>query len=113
MAQRGQGEGEPLGVPCRHRCGSVVGAGLPCCVLMWLPAEAKDISRIFHQEGFEGRPCWSSGQESGCQCREHRFDPWFGKIPHALGQLSPCTTAIEPELQSPGATTAEPTCFNY
>ena len=22
-----------------------------------------------------------SGQESSCQCRRHRFDPWVGKIP--------------------------------
>ena len=28
------------------------------------------------------------------------FDPWSGKIPHAMGQLRPCTTAGEPE---PGA----------
>ena len=25
----------------------------------------------------------------------HRFDPWSGKIPHALGQLSPCITTTE------------------
>ena len=30
------------------------------------------------------------------------------KISHAAGQLSPCATATEPELQSPGAATAEP-----
>ena len=35
------------------------------------------------------------------QCREHRFNPWSGKIPHALEQLSPC------------ATTTEPLCSNY
>ena len=22
-----------------------------------------------------------SGKESACQCKRHRFDPWFGKIP--------------------------------
>ena len=27
-------------------------------------------------------PWWSSGKESACQCREHRFDPWARKIPH-------------------------------
>ena len=32
-------------------------------------------------------PWGFSGQESVCQCREQRFDPWFGKIPHALGRL--------------------------
>ena len=32
-------------------------------------------------------PWGFSGQESVCQCREQRFDPWFGKIPHTMGQL--------------------------
>ena len=44
-----------------------------------------------------GLPWWLSGEESTCQCRRHRFDPWSGKIPHAMEQLSPCTT-IEPVL---------------
>ena len=26
------------------------------------------------------------------------FDPWTEKIPHAVDQLSPCATAIEPVL---------------
>ena len=26
------------------------------------------------------------------------FDPWFRKIPHAMEQLSPCATTIEPVL---------------
>ena len=25
----------------------------------------------------------------------HVFSPWFGKIPHASGQLGPCTTTTE------------------
>ena len=29
-------------------------------------------------------------------CWRHRFDPWSEKIPHATGQLSPCTATIEP-----------------
>ena len=28
----------------------------------------------------------------------HRFEPWSGKIPHALEQLSLCTTTTEPML---------------
>ena len=36
---------------------------------------------------------------------EHRFDPWSRKIPNP--QLSPCTTATEPGLQSPGGLTTE------
>ena len=27
---------------------------------------------------FWGLPCWSSGEGSTFQCREHRFDPWLG-----------------------------------
>ena len=29
-------------------------------------------------------------------CRGHGFDPWSGKIPHAVEQLSPCATTTEP-----------------
>ena len=42
-----------------------------------------------------GLPWWSSGWESTCQCREHRFDLWSRKIPRATGQPSPCSTATE------------------
>ena len=28
-------------------------------------------------------PWWSCGKESACQCREHGFDLWPRKIPHA------------------------------
>ena len=31
-------------------------------------------------------------KKSACQCKWHRFDPWSGKIPHAMEQLSTCTT---------------------
>ena len=27
-------------------------------------------------------------RESACQCRRQALDPWSGKIPHAVGQLS-------------------------
>ena len=27
-----------------------------------------------------GLPRWLSGEESTCQCRKHRFDPWAGMI---------------------------------
>ena len=33
-----------------------------------------------------------------CQCREHGFEPWSGKIPHAVKQLSPCATTTKPVL---------------
>ena len=42
-----------------------------------------------------GRPWWSSGKESTCQRRGHRFYLWSGKIPHAKWQLSPCTATTE------------------
>ena len=34
-------------------------------------------------------------KESACQCRGHRFDHWFRKVPHVKEQLSPCVTATE------------------
>ena len=61
----------------------------------------------------QGLPWWRSGQESTCQCRGHGFEPWSGKIPHAVEQLSPCATTTEPALWSPRATTTEPACHNY
>ena len=48
------------------------------------------------------------GKESACQSRRHGVDSRFGKIPHALEQLSPCSTTTEPVLQSPGATVLKP-----
>ena len=30
--------------------------------------------------------------------RGRGFDPWYGQIPHAVEQLSPCSTATEPGL---------------
>ena len=46
-------------------------------------------------------PWWSSDKESTCQCREHRFNSYFGKIPHSAGQLSPCPEAHVPQLLKP------------
>ena len=79
----------------------------------------------FSKCGSSGFPWWSRGQESACQCRAQGFDPWSWNIPHAMGQLSPCTTTepmllsldavtAEPHaLQGPGVATAEPACCNY
>ena len=33
-----------------------------------------------------------------CQGRGHGFEPWSGKIPHAVEQLTPCATTTEPVL---------------
>ena len=30
-------------------------------------------------------PSWLGGKDSTYQCRGHRFDPWSGKIPDAMG----------------------------
>ena len=51
-----------------------------------------------------GLPSWSSGKESACQCREHKFDSWSGD---AAEQLSPSAKTTEPVLSSLGATTGE------
>ena len=53
---------------------------------------------VLHQNSRHGLPWWRSGKESACQGRGHGFEPWFGKIPHAVEQLSPCTTTTEPAL---------------
>ena len=54
-----------------------------------------------------------SGEESACQHRRQGFNPWSGKIPHALEQIIPCITIVEPVLQNPGATTTEPRGCSY
>ena len=43
----------------------------------------------------KGLPSWRSGWESACQCRGHGFEPWSGKIPHAVEQPGPCATTTE------------------
>ena len=43
----------------------------------------------------------------------HRFNPWSGKIPHVLEQLSLCTQTTEPPLCSLCPTTTEPLRCNY
>ena len=48
-----------------------------------------------------GPPWWPSGEESACQYKGHRFGPWSGKIPHALGQLSPKAATTEPTHVKP------------
>ena len=46
--------------------------------------------------------------KSSPQCRGRGFNPWFGKIPRAVGQLSscsPCSRAHELQILSPHAAT--------
>ena len=54
-----------------------------------------------------GFPWWLSSKESACQCRRHGFVVRLGRIPHDVKQLSLCTTAIEPVLQSLETSTTE------
>ena len=62
------------------------------------------------ERGFPGS---SVVKEFTCQCGRHRFNPWSGKILHALEQLNLCTTMAEPVLQSPETATIEPVCRTY
>ena len=48
------------------------------------------------QKATYGLPWWCSGWESACQCRGHGFEPWSGRIPHAVEQLGPWATTTEP-----------------
>ena len=48
-----------------------------------------------------------SGKEFACQCRRRGLDPWSGKLPCAMEQLSPCAITTEPVLSSPGAAATE------
>ena len=67
------------------------------------------ISYLF-SKSFPRLPWWSSGEDSTCLCGGHGFDPCFGKTPHALRQLNPCTTTTEARRpQSPRPTTTEAT----
>ena len=68
----------------------------------------------FLKNDTQGLPWWRSGWESTCQWRAHGFEPWSGKIPHAVEQLSLCakllslcSRACAPQLLSPCATTTE------
>ena len=49
----------------------------------------------------QGLPWWHSGWESACQCRGQGFEPWSGRIPHAVEQLGPWATATEPARLEP------------
>ena len=50
----------------------------------------KTCSQTSFTKGYLGLP-W-------CQRRRHEFDSWSGKIPHAMKQLSLCTTITEAVL---------------
>ena len=61
-----------------------------CFKLDNLSTQVKNIQR---------RVPWSfNGYESTCQGMGHGFDPWSGKIPHAMELQSSSTTTTEPDL---------------
>ena len=43
----------------------------------------------------------------------HRLHPRPEKVVHTVRQLSPCTAAADPAVQSLGAATAEPACCSH
>ena len=50
------------------------------------------------KKSFWGLPWWLRGKESAYNCRRRGFDPWSGKIPQAVEQLSPSGKTAEPVL---------------
>ena len=48
-----------------------------------------------------GLPWWHSGWESACWCRGRGFEPWSGRIPHAMEQLGPWAATTEPVRLEP------------
>ena len=60
-------------------------------------SHTSEVPSVSHLLDFPG----GAVDESTCQCRGQRFDPWSTNIPHAKEQLSLCATADEPVLWSP------------
>ena len=57
----------------------------------------------------EGLPWWLSVIESPYRCRSHGFDPWSGKIPHAMRSPSLCAiTANARALQKKSPDNEQP-----
>ena len=66
-----------------------------------LPGSLALLCILLNGSGLQGRlPWWSSGWESACQCRRHRFYAWTGRILPAAGWQSPQATTSEPALWS-------------
>ena len=71
----------------------------PCTKNTGLTQFTQGCSHI--KTALQGLPWWRSGWESACQCRGHGFEPWSGKIPHAVEQLGPLATITEPARLEP------------
>ena len=63
----------------------------------------KLLCNVFPLNTLSWKHVWGlpSGWESTCQGRGLGFNPWSGKMPHAVEQLSLWATTAEPELWSP------------
>ena len=84
---------EPPGKPLTAEgLGSILGGGTK------IPQAAWPKDKLKKKCTGPGVSWWLSGKEFTCQCKTHGFDPWAGKIPHAWGQLSPCSTTTESVL---------------
>ena len=57
--------------------------------------DPENIAKIEVKELGAGLPWWSSGWVFACQCKGHGFNPWSGKIPHTVEQISLFTTTTE------------------
>ena len=81
----------------------------PCPAHLWICRSGGTclLEGLLAQNNSPGLPWWLNGGASTCPFRGHRFHPSTGKIPHALEQLSSCTTTTEPVPWSPGATATE------
>ena len=84
---------------------------------MWLLAVARRLRLIYHLRLTEKKQSevflWFSGNESTCKRRRHGFDPWSGKTPSAMEQLSLGDTTIEPGLWSLRTATTEHGCCSH
>ena len=69
--------------------------------VMYILSQWKFLKNELLLKALSGLPWWRSGWESACQCRGHGFEPWSGKIPHAVEQLGPCVTTTEPARLEP------------
>ena len=85
-------------LPLTFLCSIFAGFSLPCL----LATTILDSFSLFYLP---------NTKESAYQCREHGFNPWSQKIPHAQGQLSPRATIEVCMLQSPSSATRESTAM--
>ena len=64
-------------------------------ISMYVFINVKNKTKTYLKNKTWGLPWWSSGWDFAYQCRGRRFHSWSGKISHAMGQLSPCTTTTD------------------